>query len=98
MRETPEQFVNWLMAQYDDPEARRQLSHTEIYGRLQKIEVGQSLLTAAITTHEMYTSYRESGFTEAQAMRLVLNTQAAAISAAAAQQYHKEENDGGNAG
>lgn len=96
MKETPDSFVRWLMEQYDNPTKRQELSHTEIYGRLQNVELGESLFASAISTHEVYTSYRQAGFTEMQAMKLILNAQAAAISAAAAQQAHKKENDGGN--
>lgn len=95
-KETPNQFVHWLLSQYDDPTKRQELSHTEIYGRLQNVEVGETILASAIGTHEMYTSYIQAGFTQAEALKMILNAQAAVISAASAQQAHKKENDGGN--
>jgi len=90
-RETPDSFVAWLIGEFDKPGGP---DHAEVYSRLQGVELGQTMLAGAVAAHEMYISYREAGFTEAQAMKIVLNAQAAVIAASAAQQAHKEDGRG----
>lgn len=94
MKETPESFVHWLMNQYDDPTKRQELSHTEIYGRLQNVEAGLSMTAQAISEHEKFTSWVEAGFSRMEALKLLLNDRAAMISAAVAQQAHQKDKDG----
>lgn len=94
-RETPEHFLHWLRASLDSPEARANMSWTELYGRLMNVEIGESVRVQAIRENEQFNAWVEAGFARAEALKLLLNDRAALISAAVAQQVHKQEREEG---
>lgn len=96
MRETPENFLHWLRDNLDNPETRTQMSWTEVYGRLMKLEIGDSVRVNAIRENEQFLAWVEAGFTRAEALKLLLNDRAATISAAVAQTFHKREKEEGS--